>query len=58
MLDWVRGTALRPVTDALAGAERQAFLAAYGAKLRQAYPRRGDGRTLLPFRRLFIIARA
>jgi trans-aconitate 2-methyltransferase len=58
VLDWVRGTALRPVTDALAGAERQAFLAAYGAKLKQAYPRRRDGKTLLPFRRLFIIARA
>jgi trans-aconitate 2-methyltransferase len=58
VLDWVRGTALRPVTDALAGAERQAFLAAYGGKLKQAYPRRADGKTLLPFRRLFLIARA
>jgi trans-aconitate 2-methyltransferase len=58
VLDWVRGSALRPVTDALADAERQAFLAAYGAKLKKAYPRRGDGKTLLPFRRLFLIARA
>jgi trans-aconitate 2-methyltransferase len=57
VLDWVRGTALRPVTEALAGAERQAFLAAYAAKLKQAYPRRRDGKTLLRFRRLFIIAR-
>jgi len=29
------------------------FLAALGAKLRRAYPRRPDGKTLLPFRRLF-----
>jgi trans-aconitate 2-methyltransferase len=58
VLDWVRGTALRPVTAALAGAEREAFLAAYGAKLKKAYPRRGDGKTLLPFRRLFMIIRA
>jgi trans-aconitate 2-methyltransferase len=57
VLDWVRGTALRPVTDALSGAAREAFLAAYGAKLRQAYPQRSDGKTLLPFRRLFLIAR-
>jgi len=57
VLHWVSGTALRPVTEALKGTERESFLAAYGAKLRQAYPRRADGKTLLPFRRLFIIAR-
>jgi len=56
VLHWVSGTALRPVTEALAGGEREAFLAAYGAKLRRAYPRRADGKTLLPFRRLFIVA--
>ncbi|HXY99164.1 MAG TPA: methyltransferase domain-containing protein [Stellaceae bacterium] len=58
VLQWVSGTALRPVTEALAGAEREAFLAAYDAKLRLAYPRRADGKTLLPFRRLFLLARA
>jgi trans-aconitate 2-methyltransferase len=58
VLDWVRGTALRPVLEALAGAERDGFIAAYGRRLRQAYPRRGDGKTLLPFRRLFLVARA
>ena len=57
VLDWVRGTALRPILDALAPGERAAFTAAYGAKLRQAYPRRGDGKTLFPFRRLFLVAR-
>jgi trans-aconitate 2-methyltransferase len=58
VLDWVSATALRPVLEALDPADRAAFRAAYGAKLRQAYPRRGDGKTLLPFRRLFLIARA
>lgn len=58
VLHWVSATALRPVTEALQGAERAAFLAAYGAKLRAAYPRRADGKTLLPFRRLFLVARA
>jgi trans-aconitate 2-methyltransferase len=57
VLEWVRGTALRPILDALPSSERASFTAAYGAKLRQAYPRRGEGTTLFPFRRLFLIAR-
>jgi trans-aconitate 2-methyltransferase len=58
VLEWVRGTALRPLLEALGPAERAQYLAAYGARLREAYPRRGDGKTLMPFRRLFILARA
>jgi trans-aconitate 2-methyltransferase len=58
VLDWVSATALRPVLEALGPDDRAAFRAAYGAKLRRAYPRRSDGKTLLPFRRLFLIARA
>jgi trans-aconitate 2-methyltransferase len=58
VLEWVRGTALRPLLDVLEQTERTQFLAAYGATLRQAYPQRGDGKTLFPFRRLFIVARA
>jgi trans-aconitate 2-methyltransferase len=56
VLRWTRGTALRPLLQALDGAERAAFEAAYAARLRAAYPRHADGRTLLPFRRLFIVA--
>jgi trans-aconitate 2-methyltransferase len=58
VLEWVRGSALRPLIEALAPDEARAFEARYGAKLRQAYPRRADGRTLLPFRRLFMVVRA
>lgn len=58
VLEWVRGTSLRPVLAALDDADRRDFLAAYGEQLRRAYPRRADGRTLLPFRRLFLVARA
>jgi trans-aconitate 2-methyltransferase len=54
----VSATALRPVIDALEGEARAGFLAAYGAQLRHAYPRRADGKTLFPFRRLFIVATA
>ena len=56
VLEWVKGTALRPVLSALDGAERDAFLAAYAARLREAYPARAFG-TVMPFRRIFVVAR-
>lgn len=59
VLEWVKGTGLRPVLEGLAEepGERERFLAAYRQALRGAYPRRGDGRTLYPFPRLFLVAR-
>jgi trans-aconitate 2-methyltransferase len=56
VLNWVRGTALRPVIAALAPEEQALLEAQYARRLRAAYPMRTDGRTLLPFRRLFIVA--
>lgn len=56
VLEWVKGSALRPVLTSLDDAERAAFLDAYARQLREAYPRRPNGRTLYPFRRLFIVA--
>jgi trans-aconitate 2-methyltransferase len=56
VLDWTRATALRPVIAALDPAEQARFEADYALRLRAAYPRRADGRTLFPFRRLFIVA--
>lgn len=57
VVEWTKGSVLRPVLDRLQGEEeRKAFLRAYGAGIRRAYPRRADGKTLLPFRRLFIVA--
>ena len=58
VLAWTRGTALRPIKDALDAESYAAFEQAYGACLREAYPRRSDGRTLFPFRRLFFVALA
>jgi trans-aconitate 2-methyltransferase len=58
VLEWTRSTALRPVIAALDAHERARFEEDYAARLRAAYPRRPDGRTLFPFRRLFIVARA
>lgn len=56
VLSWTRSTALRPVAQALDEDDYAAFEAAYAARLREAYPKRADGRTLYPFRRLFIVA--
>ncbi len=58
VLEWVSGTALRPVLQLLAGdpAARVDFLAEYGAALRAAYPAGADGVTTLPFRRIFAVA--
>ncbi len=56
--EWTKGTWLKPLLDALGEPERSAFEAAYAKLVARAYPRRADGRTLLPFRRLFIVAKA
>jgi trans-aconitate 2-methyltransferase len=56
VLEWVKGTALRPVMNAIEGAELDEFLFAYAAKLRKAYPETPSG-TRFPFRRVFFIAR-
>lgn len=58
VLEWLRGTTLVPVLERLEPAEAETFQAGYGARLRAAYPRRPDGTTLFPFRRLFLVARA
>ena len=56
VLEWVKGTGLRPILNGLDDRERELFLVEYGCRLRLAYPVRADGRTLYPFRRLFIVA--
>lgn len=52
---WISGTGARPVLEALPTAERASFASEYRALLRDAYPQRGYG-TLLPFRRIFVVA--
>jgi trans-aconitate 2-methyltransferase len=53
---WVSATGLRPFVQALEGDERDAFIADYKRRLNRAYPRRNDGKTLFPFKRLFAVA--
>lgn len=55
VLEWVRGTGLRPALAALPDdAERAQFETEYAALLRDAYPK-GPGGTLFPFRRIFCV---
>jgi trans-aconitate 2-methyltransferase len=56
VLEWVKATGLRPILNGLDDRERGLFLAEYSRRLRAVYPTRADGRTLYPFRRLFIVA--
>ena len=53
---WTKGTWLVPFMAALDERERGEFLRDYMQRLAREYPPRADGRTLFPFRRLFIVA--
>jgi trans-aconitate 2-methyltransferase len=56
VVEWTKGTGLRPYLDALDDAARKGFLAAYAERIVAAYPPQPDGKTLFPFRRIFIVA--
>ncbi|MBI5367656.1 MAG: trans-aconitate 2-methyltransferase [Planctomycetes bacterium] len=56
VVEWVKGTGLRPYLAPLDEPERATFLARYRAAIAAAYPPQPDGRVLFPFRRLFVIA--
>ena len=57
VVEWAAGSSLRPFLEPLDPPQQAAFRRAYAEALRPHYPRRPDGTTLLPFRRLFMIAR-
>jgi trans-aconitate 2-methyltransferase len=56
VLEWYKGTGLRPVLAALDADQAGDFLAEYGTRIREAYPPSSFG-TLFPFRRVFAVAR-
>ena len=56
VVDWVRGTALRPFLSRLSDDEQTAFVRDYTARIADAYPVRPSGRVVFPFRRLFFVA--
>lgn len=56
IFDWIKVSALRPVLGELDEEARRRFLDRYLELLHRHYPRELDGRTLFPFRRVFIVA--
>jgi trans-aconitate 2-methyltransferase len=56
IVSWVRATGLRPFVDGLPEALRPSFLTRYESEIARVYPARADGRLLLAFPRLFIVA--
>jgi trans-aconitate 2-methyltransferase len=56
LVDWFRGSGLRPFLNPLDEREREHFLARYMEELAAAYPAEPDGRVLFLYPRLFIVA--
>ena len=50
------GTGLRPILNGLSESERAIYREEYARRLRELYPVRSNGKTIYPFRRLFIVA--
>lgn len=56
VVEWFKGSALRPFLAGLDETQQQAFLQRYRDEIAKAYPALADGTVLLPFPRLFIVA--
>ncbi|KAH6605470.1 trans-aconitate 2-methyltransferase [Trichoderma cornu-damae] len=57
IVEWVKGTGLRPFIDPLTPEQKEEFLAAYLEKLKELYPLCNDGSVLLRYPRLFMVAK-
>ena len=56
VVEWFKGSGLRPFLEPLNAGERAAFLERYTAAIAKAYPPLTDGSVLLPFPRVFLTA--
>jgi trans-aconitate 2-methyltransferase len=56
VLEWITGTALRPIRAELTDEEWDRFRADLAPRLDAAYPARPDGTTWFEFRRVFVVA--
>ncbi|WP_268800863.1 trans-aconitate 2-methyltransferase [Pseudomonas huanghezhanensis] len=57
VVEWFKGSALRPYLAPLDEDEKAAYLSRYLQAISEAYPALADGTVLLPFPRLFVVAR-
>ncbi|OGT36494.1 MAG: trans-aconitate 2-methyltransferase [Gammaproteobacteria bacterium RIFCSPHIGHO2_12_FULL_37_14] len=56
VIEWMKGTTLRPILNALDQTEQQNFLKIYSDHLKKYYPKQANGHTLFSFNRIFFIA--
>jgi trans-aconitate 2-methyltransferase len=56
VVEWFKGSGLRPLLAPLDAAMRETFLSRYTEEISRAYPLRSDGKVMLRFPRLFIVA--
>jgi trans-aconitate 2-methyltransferase len=56
IVEWFKGSSLQPYLALLGPGDREQFLTAYTERIAAAYKTRADGKVLLPFPRLFMVA--
>jgi trans-aconitate 2-methyltransferase len=56
IVEWYKGSGLRPFLDALPENRQENFLADYLQLIEKAFPRQANGNVLFPFLRLFVVA--
>jgi trans-aconitate 2-methyltransferase len=56
VVEWIKGSFLKPLLDQMSADDKIIFLDKISHKILQYYPQQADGKTILPFKRLFLIA--